>query len=93
MTIADGMTPRNLWHLAIVSEVMAETDGMVHSLKVRTNKKNEPVRPITKVVLLEAFRTDDNWLGDKNYVSYVLVWMVVMHYHMVACVRATVYAR
>ena len=51
--ILDEMTPRNLWPLARVTEVIHGRDGLVRTVKVRT-KRTELVRPITKVVLLEA---------------------------------------
>ena len=51
--IADENTPRNLWPLAIVQEVKPGRDGLVRSVKVRT-RSTELVRPITKIVLLEA---------------------------------------
>ncbi|KAG1655535.1 hypothetical protein GQR58_024454 [Nymphon striatum] len=50
--IVNESTPRNLWPLAIVTEVLPSSDGLVRSVKVKT-KSSEFVRPITKLVLLE----------------------------------------
>ena len=46
-------TPRNLWPLALVKEVTHGRDGLVRSVRLRT-RAAELVRPITKVVFLEA---------------------------------------
>ena len=51
--ILDENTPRNLWPLALVKEVNVGRDGLVRSVKLKT-RCNELVRPITKIVLLEA---------------------------------------
>ena len=51
--ILDEMTPRNLWPLARVTEVIHGRDGLLRTVKVKT-KRTELVRPKTKVVLLEA---------------------------------------
>ena len=51
--ILDELTPRYLWPLGLVKEVSLGRDGLVRSVKVKTHA-TELVRPITKVVLLEA---------------------------------------
>ena len=51
--ILDELTPRYLWPLGLVKEVNLGRDGLVRSVKVKTHA-TELVRPITKVVLLEA---------------------------------------
>jgi len=45
--------PRRVWPLGLVVQVKKGRDGLVRSVKVRT-KSTELVRPITKVVSLEA---------------------------------------
>ena len=54
--ISDTTTPRNLWPLAIVSSINVGRDGHVRAVRVRT-RTTELVRPITKIILLEA-KTD-----------------------------------
>ena len=51
--VAGENTPRGLWPLALVKEVSVGRDGLVRSVKVRT-RATELVRPVTKIVLLEA---------------------------------------
>ena len=51
--LQDNLSPRGMWPLGIVEEVFPGTDGLVRSVKVRTNAKIV-VRPITKVILLET---------------------------------------
>lgn len=55
--IVDENTPRNLWPLALVKEVCVGRDGLVRSVKLRS-RSSELVRPITKIVLLEAVNND-----------------------------------
>ena len=50
--IADENTPRNLWPLAIVDEVLTGRDDLVRSVRLRT-RTTKLVRPITKIILLE----------------------------------------
>ena len=55
--IKDDDVRRNQWLLARVVEVVADSDGMVRSVKVRTSAKDNTTgsvlnRPITKLVLL-----------------------------------------
>ena len=51
--IADELIPRNLWPLATVQAVSVGRDGHVRSAKLKT-RSTILVRPITKIVLLEA---------------------------------------
>ena len=51
--LSDENTPRNLWPLAIVKDVIFGRDGLVRSIKVKT-RTTEFVRPVTKVILLEG---------------------------------------
>ena len=51
--IADENTPRNLWPLAIVDEVLTGRDDLVRSVRLRT-RTTKLVRPITKIILLEG---------------------------------------
>ena len=51
--ISDENTPRNVWPLALVKEITVRRDGLVRSVRLRT-RATELVRPITKLVLLEA---------------------------------------
>ena len=51
--ICDQNTPRNVWPLAIVTEVNVGRDNHVRSVRLRT-RATELVRPITKLILLEA---------------------------------------
>ena len=51
--IADENTPRNLWPLAVVKDISPGHDGLVRSARLRT-KTTELVRPVTKIILLEA---------------------------------------
>ncbi len=53
----DENTPRSLWPLALVIAVNEGRDGLVRSLRLKT-KSSELVRPVTKVVFLEAFGDD-----------------------------------
>ena len=60
VSILDEMTPRNLWPIARVTEVIHGRDGLVRTIKVKT-KWIELVWPITKLALLEAA---DVWLCE-----------------------------
>ena len=51
--IADEVTPRNLWPLGLVTDAIRGRDGLVRSVRVKT-RKTELLRPVTKIVLLEA---------------------------------------
>ena len=51
--ICDEQTPRCVWPMGIVEQVMTSNDGFVRSAKIRT-KSSSFVRPITKLVLLEC---------------------------------------
>ena len=51
--LKDECTPRYLWPLGLVVEVYKSSDNLVRSLKIKT-KVNQFVRPVTKVVFLEA---------------------------------------
>ena len=51
--IPEENTPRSLWPLALVKEVVKGRDGLVRSVRVRT-RTTELVRPIAKLVLLES---------------------------------------
>ena len=82
--IADEMTPRNVWPLAIVKEVMIGRDGMVRSVKLRTTK-NELVRPITKIVLLEAYNDADCWLGNNDYLILGYEWLCWLYVCIILC--------
>lgn len=46
-------TPRNVWPLALVIEINTGRDALVRSARLKT-AKNELVRPITKLVMLEG---------------------------------------
>ena len=82
--IADEMTPRNVWPLAIVKEVMTGRDGMVRSVKLRTTK-NELVRPITKIVLLEASNDADCWLGNNDNHNLGYEWLCWLYVCIILC--------
>lgn len=51
--VCDETTPRSLWPMGLVVEVKLGRDDLVRSVKVKT-RSSELVRPITKVVMLEA---------------------------------------
>lgn len=51
--ISDENTPRNLWPLAIVDEIVQGRDGLVRSVRLHT-RTTQLVRPVTKIVLLEG---------------------------------------
>ena len=51
--VMDENTPRHVWPLALVKGVNTSRDGLVRSVQVRT-RISDLVRPITKLVLLEA---------------------------------------
>ena len=51
--VMDENTPRHVWPLALVKGVNTSHDGLVRSVQVRT-RTSDLVRPITKLVLLEA---------------------------------------
>ena len=54
MLVLDENTPRSSWPLGRVIEVYKNSrDGLVRSVKVKT-RTSELVRPVVKVVLLEA---------------------------------------
>ena len=55
--ITEENTPRGLWPLGRIVDVKLGRDQMVHSVMIKT-RSNELVRPITKVVLLEASNQD-----------------------------------
>ena len=55
--ILDENTPRNLWPLARVVDVSVGRDGLVRSARLKT-RATELVRPISKIVLLEAHKAD-----------------------------------
>ena len=57
--ILDELNLRYLWPLGLVKEVNQGRDGLVRSVKVKTHA-TELVRPITKVVLLEASLPESN---------------------------------
>jgi hypothetical protein len=46
-------TPRGIWPLAIVVDVIPGRDGLVRSVKLKT-KSTQLIRPVTKIVLLEG---------------------------------------
>ena len=50
--LVDENTPKNLWPLGIVLEVTEGRDGLVRSVKVKT-QSTVLTRPITNVVMLE----------------------------------------
>ena len=51
--VCDSMTPRHIWPLALVKEVIYSRDGLVRAARLKT-RSNEITRPLTKIVLLEA---------------------------------------
>ena len=53
MIIADEITPRNEWLMGLILEVMKGRDGLVRSAGVKT-ASTVLVRPVTKMILLEA---------------------------------------
>ena len=55
--ICDECTPRNVWPMGLVVEANVGRDGLTRSVRIKT-KSTELVRPITKVVLLEASGSD-----------------------------------
>jgi len=55
--LMDSVSPRNCWPLALVLEAKAGRDGLVRSIKAKTTT-SILVRPITKVILLEAALVD-----------------------------------
>ena len=50
--LVDENTPRNLWPLGIVLEVTEGRDGLVRSVRIRT-QSTVLTRPVTKIVMLE----------------------------------------
>ena len=50
--LVDENTPRNLWPLGIVLEVTEGRDGLVRSVRIRT-QSTVLIRPVTKIVMLE----------------------------------------
>ena len=50
--MVDENTPRYLWPLGIVLEVTEGRDGLVRSVRIKT-QSTILTRPITKVVMLE----------------------------------------
>ena len=63
MLIMDEHTPRSLWPLGLVIDVNVGRDGLVRSVRLKT-KSTESVRPVTKIVFLEAF--GDDVMRDKK---------------------------
>ena len=63
MLIMDEHTPRSLWPLGLVIDVNVGRDGLVRSVRLKT-KSTELVRPVTKIVFLEAF--GDDVMRDKK---------------------------
>ena len=55
--LLDENTPRSLWPLGLVIGVSIGRDCLVRSVRLKT-RSNELVRPVTKVVFLEAFGHD-----------------------------------
>jgi hypothetical protein len=51
--LCDENTPRGLWPLGLVVDVMPGRDGLVRSVRLRT-RSTTLVRPVSKVVLLEG---------------------------------------
>ena len=51
MLVADPQAPRNSWPMGIVQELNIGNQGLVRSVKVKT-QFSTLVRPITKIVLL-----------------------------------------
>jgi hypothetical protein len=51
--ITDENTPRYLWPLGLVAKTKEGSDGLVRSVEIKT-KSTTFIRPITKIVLLEA---------------------------------------
>ncbi len=58
MLILDEATHRSLWPLGLVIGTNVGRDGLVRSVRLRTKSSKDLVRPITKVVFLEAFGED-----------------------------------
>ena len=50
--------PLFLWPLALVIETKTGRDGLVRCVRVKTKASKELVRPISKIVFLEAFGED-----------------------------------
>ena len=57
--VMDESLPRRYWPLGRVTGVTKGRDGLVCSVKVKTNK-SELLRPIDKLCLLEAAEDGDN---------------------------------
>ena len=55
--MCDENTPRALWPLGLVVATNEGRDGLVRSVRLKTKAK-EMVRPVTKLVFLEAFGED-----------------------------------
>ena len=53
----DENTPRSVWPLGLVISTNVGRDGLIRSVRLKT-KSSEFVRPITKLVFLEAFGQD-----------------------------------
>lgn len=51
--LVDENTPRSLWPLGLISEVIPGRDGLIRSVNIKTKSSNLK-RPVTKVVLLEV---------------------------------------
>jgi hypothetical protein len=49
----EATTPRGLWPLGVIIEVVHGRDDLVRSARIRT-ATSVLVRPVTKIVLLEA---------------------------------------
>ena len=53
--MVDEHAPRALWLLALIIGTKVSRDGLVRSVRLKTKSSNELVRPISKIVYLEAF--------------------------------------
>ena len=53
--MVDENAPRALWPLALIIGTKVSRDGLVRSVRLKTKSSNELVRPISKIVYLEAF--------------------------------------
>ena len=56
--LLDESTPRSLWPLALVIETKTGRDCLVRCVRVKTKASKGLVRPISKIVFLEAFGED-----------------------------------
>ena len=53
--MVDENASRALWPLALIIGTKVSRDGLVRSVRLKTTSSNELVRPISKIVYLEAF--------------------------------------